>query len=733
MIDHEKIIGELGSDEIKRIDDFRREKDTSVLVVMFTDLVGSTEIAELRGESYANEMRKLHNKILLEIIERNRQGLYIKNIGDSIMAVFSEPSVAVERALEIQRSLSNYNKENPKEEPMVVRIGMHMGQVAVEDTTSVDVFGRHVNRAARVQSLADGGHTYLTYSIYDSAKGWIKDKNLIFKKHGDYSVKGIPDPVQIYEVYEYGINRPKPPSIPAIKEGKPKKLWLTLPVLAVLLLGFVIFEVFFVDRSPIETEQAPVVSDVEESPKTIAVLPFIDISPEKDQEYFVDGLSEELLNCISKIAGLRVTSRTSCFTFKGTNKKAQEIGNELGVEHILEGSVRKDGDALRITAQLIRAEDDYHLWSETYDRELKDIFAVQEGIATAVADKLKLTLGVRKSHKQLGGTDNLDAYELFLVAKGQQLNLDNIQALESIDRAIALDPGFALAWVLKGLIHSLLASGSSADRVSLEIDAGLNAALRAIELEPSLPQAYNILGAAYTKSGEFIEAELAYRKAMELSPESIYEGNCVMHYTSLGYLRKCDGILEEMRRNDPLQPLIRAAYILNLGYLGDMERAEEEYERGKAIFGDQWIWGDFNITWLRLGAKDVVSRDDIPAIPRFDPMWSRIRELIESPEEGLAEIRRSSSNDNISSGALQIMACLAGSGGDPELALDLMERSVTLTSQGLYFIWAPLMREVRQLPRFKEFVREIGLVDYWDEFGWPDLCRPLDNDDFECD
>jgi adenylate cyclase len=591
MIDHEKIIGELGSDEIKRIDDFRREKDTSVLVVMFTDLVGSTEIAELRGESYANEMRKLHNKILLEIIERNRQGLYIKNIGDSIMAVFSEPSVAVERALEIQRSLSNYNKENPKEEPIVVRIGMHMGQVAVEDTTSVDVFGRHVNRAARVQSLAEGGHTYLTYSVYDSAKGWIKDKNLIFKKHGDYSVKGIPDPIQIYEVYEYGIKRPKPPSIPAIKEGKPKKLWLTLPVLAVLLLGFVIFEVYFVDRGPIETEQAPVVSQVEEAPKTIAVLPFVNLSPDPDQEYFVDGLSEELLNCLSKITGLRVTSRTSSFTFKGTNKKAQEIADELGVEHILEGSVRKAGDALRITAQLIRAEDDYHLWSETYDRELKDIFAVQEGIATAVADKLKLTLGMGKSRIQLGGTDNLEAYELYLIAQGQNIDFDISRSLESIDKAIALDPGFALAWALKGVLHSYLAGVVSADRVSLELDAGLNAALRAIELEPNLGKAYLTLGSIHTRRGEFIEAELAYRKGMDLTTESIdyVEYGLFIHYGLVGYIRKCNELFEEVLRNDPIRPFLRAAYIEGLGLLGDMERAEEEYERGKAIFGDQWL------------------------------------------------------------------------------------------------------------------------------------------------
>jgi TolB-like protein len=593
-----------------------------------------------------------------------------------------------------------------------------------------------LNRAARVQSLADGGHIYLTYSIYDSARGWIKDKNFIFKKHGDYSVKGIPDPVQIYEVYEYGVNRAKPPSIPAIKEGKPRKLWLTLLVPAVLLLGFVIFGVFFVDRGPIKTGQPPAVSDVEEAPKTIAVLPFIDLSPAKDQEYFVDGLSDELLNCISKISDLRVTSRTSSFTFKGSDKTIQEIAGILGVEHILEGSVRKAGDALRITAQLIRAKDDYHLWSETYDRELRDIFAVQEDIATSVADELKLTLGIGKSHKQLGGTDNLEAYEFFLVAKGRFINdFDTSRSLELVDKAIALDPGFALAWALKGMIHSFLLGGSSADRVSLEFDAGLNAALRAIELEPNLGKAYFTLGTIHVRRGKFIEAEKAFRKGIELTTESIdyVEYGLYIHYSFVGYIRKCNELIEEALRNDPTRPFLRAAHIEGLGILGELERAEEEYKYGKAIFGDQWLGGDLYMTMVRLGAKEVLSKDKIPEI-LVNPIWAIGREHLESPEEGLEELRRLfSSEDNLDTSSLSLMACWAAYFGDPEFAMDAMEKGINIEASGLIDYWLPVFHEVRQLPRFKEFVREIGLVDFWNEFGWPDLCRPLDNGDFVCD
>jgi len=545
-----------------------------------------------------------------------------------------------------------------------------------------------------------------------------------------------------FEITPDGIKLTKEvPRAESITRLTGQKLNYVVTALLVVAVAFLALKVYLDDRRAIEpdvatteTEQAPAVKDVEETQKTIAVLPFVDLSPEKDQGYFVDGLSEELLNSLSQIPDLLVTARTSSFTFKGSDKTVQEIASILGVENILEGSVRKAGNALRITAQLVRATDGFHLFSKTYDRELKDIFAVQEDIANAVADELSETLGIERFLRLLGETDNLDAYELYLVSIGQSVNFEYSRALESIDAAIALDPGFAGAWAVKSTVHLLLAQVSSADRASLELDAALEAALRAIELEPSLRDAYIQLGAAHSFRGEFIEAELAYRKAMDLTTESIGSLQSILHYTSLGYLRKCDELLEEMRRNDPFAQIVRAAYMLNLGYLGDMDRAEEEYERGKAIFEDQWIYGDIDITMLRLGAKDVLSINEIPEVPIFDPIWAIVREHIESPEEGLAELRRLySSDDNLSSANFFIMACFAAYFGDPEFALNAMERSVSLQTTGLYWIWAPVMREGRQLPRFKEFVREIGLVDYWNEFGWPDICRQLDEGDFECD
>jgi adenylate cyclase len=473
---------------------------------------------------------------------------------------------------------------------------------------------------------------------------------------------------------------------------------------------------------------------IQEKP-SIAVLPFDDLSPEKDQEYFVLGLSEEILNYISNISGLHVTSKTSSFAFKGTNKTIKEIAEILERDYILEGSVRKAGDSLRITTQLIDVADDRHLWSETYDRELKDIFKIQEDIANSVADKLELTLD---AFQLLGGTESVEAYESYLVAKGQYYDFENSQALKSIDKAIALDPSFALGWSLKSQIHIELTFVSSPDRVSLGQGEALKAARKAIELEPGMGQAYLALGSIHYYMNEFIESELAYQQGMGLITESInsYGYSFETHYAGIGYLRKAYELFEERMLNNTPDPPAHAAYMLISGYLGNNERAEEEYERGKAIFGDQWDYGHGYITNVRLGARKNLSVDEIPELPLFDPIWSIARENIEDPENGLAELQRLYiGSENLSAADLLNISLFSAYFGDPEFSIKVMEKNVNLSNSGMMFFWAPVFREVRQLPRFKELIREIGLVDYWKKYGWPDtnICHPVGDDDFECD
>ncbi len=225
------------SAEILSIQSYIQEKNTAVLTIMFTDIKGFTEITEQKGEQYASRFRSIHDEMLTKVIEKDGAGLIIKFIGDAVMAVFSEPSVAVERALLIQQRIAEFNDSQHEFVPMKVRIGLHMGQVSVANSLQADVFGRHVNRASRVESLADGGQIYLSYSVFDSAKGWLASHdNLIWQNHGRYQLKGIDEAIEIYEVISREKGIPKPPL-----HGKKQK---TVSKLAVgVLLALVAFAI----------------------------------------------------------------------------------------------------------------------------------------------------------------------------------------------------------------------------------------------------------------------------------------------------------------------------------------------------------------------------------------------------------------------------------------------------------------------------------------------------------
>lgn len=227
----------LTAGEIQVIDQFRRQKSTAVLTILFTDIKGFTQMTETQGEAYSNKLRKHHDDVVVPVIERDGGGRVVKHIGDSVMAVFSEPSTAVARAIEVQEKLAAFNREHPELEDINVRMGLHSGQVTTEDDVNADVFGRHVNRAARVEALADGGQILVTYAVYDSARGWLNDKSekpVGWEKHGRYMLKGIPEPIEIFEPYNPKLTKPKTPAGAMKAAGTPLKKLAVLGVAMVL-------------------------------------------------------------------------------------------------------------------------------------------------------------------------------------------------------------------------------------------------------------------------------------------------------------------------------------------------------------------------------------------------------------------------------------------------------------------------------------------------------------------
>ena len=330
----------------------------------------------------------------------------------------------------------------------------------------------------------------------------------------------------------------------------------------------------------------------EDTRPSVAVLPFADMSQAGDQEYFADGMTEEILNALAKIRELRVAGRTSSFAYKGTNKDMREIGVEMGVRYLVEGSVRKQGDQLRITAQLVDATDNFHVWTETYDRTLDDVFAVQTEIAEAIADALEVSLGIGGAEGLVIPTADLDAYDLYLTANARMRERGPgvPEAVTLFEAAVARDSGWAPAWAGLAVAHSLypyyaLAEGDSARWATWEssLEAAESAALRALALDPVNATAEVAIGNVYRDQWDWAPAERHYLRALEIDPDN---GEAHQQYAELlSATGRLDEALRAARRAVELDRT--SAIRLNvLGYIltfnGRLDESVEVLQRAVA-------------------------------------------------------------------------------------------------------------------------------------------------------
>ena len=479
--------------------------------------------------------------------------------------------------------------------------------------------------------------------------------------------------------------------------------------------------------------EAPVAAA--DGPPSIAVLPFADMSAEGDQAYFSDGIAEEILNVLVRIDDLKVASRTSSFAFRGSEHNIPAIARELKVQHVLEGSVRKAGNRVRITAQLIDARDDRHLWSDTFDRELDDIFAVQDEIATAVVNALADALG---SLSRIEGglieadTGNLDAYELFLEGRELFLARDRLgEAISLLERAVKLDPGFARAWETLAAVYSVAPSWGVGGPEYLELS--MRAADKALQLDPGRHFAHAIKAQSMTSKSGRVEWQRVIEltdRALAGNPKNptvwLWQG---ITYRFLGFADRARAHLDRCLELDPAYENCRNHLAFLAWEVGDIDGA--------------FAWLDRHLTEVRVRHTSLFAF--------FVP------ELVRRGEIRTAHLMADSDTWNFNGDARPIHWWIDGLLHPDENQEDRVDRlrswaderdteivDFVWASLGQYqlleprfdtyqFLWRYDLAPLRASPDFKRLIRDSGILDYWQSHEFPARCRDLGNGDFECD
>jgi TolB-like protein/DNA-binding winged helix-turn-helix (wHTH) protein len=477
------------------------------------------------------------------------------------------------------------------------------------------------------------------------------------------------------------------------------------------------------------------------APKSLAVLPFTSLSPDAEQEYFASSIGVELLNVLSRLPDLQVIGRTSSAYFKGRNDSLPEIGEALGVAHLLTGSVRKSGERVRIDVELVDAASGYQLWSDSYDRELGDIFDVQDEIAERVATALQVKLGLGISG-EIGMTRNIAAYDEFLrgVALYSEYRTESFpRAIEHMHRAIALDPSFSRAWAY---LYCIYRDGRVAvpQRTEEWSRRAVEALAKARELTPDAPFVRVLDAREDMHVGRRLEA----RAVLDALPAGYWTGDRNLtrdvfrgrFLIGTGHAKEAIEALERARAADPLSPVVAlflgAAHAID----GNPADAVAETERGLDLgYFHPLFLGSAMLIALGSGDHDQIRRR-VAAVSLESAEHRAINDALvqhlADPAAGRAEVRRVAATPSPPDLLRTLMIThWAAYYGDPELALEMLNGIAPgAADDGL--LWRPVMSEVRRLAGFKDLVRREGLVDYWRAHGWPELCRPTTADDFEC-
>ena len=492
--------------------------------IVFTDVVGYSRLMSA-DETGTLAALRLHRSELLDPLIAEHGGRIVKTMGDGLLLEFPSVVDAVKCSVGIQRGMFERNSGIADIAALRLRVGVHLGDVIFEGD---DIFGDGVNIAARIETLAEPDGI----AISDDAHRQVRDRlDIAWRDGGEHQVKNIARPVSVWR-------------------------W-----------------------TPAEQRSLPSASDPLTPPDgpSIAVLPFDNMSGDQEQTYFADGITEDIITEISKIAGLMVISRNSTFTYKGKATKAQDVCRDLGVRYVLEGSVRKAGERVRITAQLIDGRSGGHVWAERYDRDLADIFAVQDDVTAKIVRELEINLvDGANSRSARVETDIPEAYDCVLRGREQYRLFSkdgNLRARQLYEKAIELDPNYAAAYAgLAGTcMHDWFQGSPDA------LDQAFELARKANGLDPSLPLVYEALGNIYVFRKQYDEALAAIKQWIEIEPgnaDAYANLAAILHFS--GEPEQVAPLIEKAIRLNPFYPFYYTLYI-GQAYLM-MQRYEDAVE-----------------------------------------------------------------------------------------------------------------------------------------------------------
>ena len=528
------------------------QKPTRKLRAILSADVKGYSLLMADDEIFTIQTIKAYRNIISSSVDHHT-GRVVDSPGDNILAEFASAVDAVQCAVDIQSKLKKENERLVEDKRLEFRIGINIGDVVKDGER---IYGDGVNVAARIEGLADPGGVCISRSAYDQIK---KKVGFEYAYLGEQPVKNIAEPVRVYKV----LMAPAAPEKPADEKTKPSKAkWIASAAAAIAVILFVVLWQLH-DKKSMGPKKEAVQQPIHFSPekRSIAVLPFDNLSGDQEQEYFSDGITEDIITDLSKVSGLFVIARNSSFSYKGKQVKVQDVAKDLGVRYVLEGSIRRSDNRLRITAQLIDAKTGDHLWAERYDREIKDIFAVQDQVTQKVVSELAVTLKASEAERLYRKhTENVEAYDLYIRIIRECIPPNREcyrKAIESSRRVIELDPNFSGGYQFLSYLHSAGVRFGLSSSPGEDVETSIDLAKQAVSVDNTFAPSYISLASAYLMKKQHEDALAAASAAVRIEPGG-YNSNMWLGY-----------YLHWMGRGEEAVKAVQKAQQLNPKYLND--------------------------------------------------------------------------------------------------------------------------------------------------------------------